>query len=121
MKNKYNSTSYKECAEVKVYHKSERYSFLDETEQRNIKGAVEYVDSVNGKDYHIFLKDYDENSLQLVYEYNNILNRAQLNEILKKDLTVISNYLYAVSPAARNGLRSGRTFMFVKEKTVMTL
>ena len=54
-------------------------------------------------------------------EYNNILNRAQLNEILKKDLTVISNYLYAVSPAARNGLRSGRTFMFVKEKTVMTL
>ena len=36
MKNKYNIAAYKECAEVKVYHKVENYSFFTEKECQHL-------------------------------------------------------------------------------------
>ena len=117
MKNKYNIAAYKECAEVKVYHKVNNYSFFTEKEKRGIENAVEYTDLTNEDNYHLSLKEYDEESIWLIYEYNETISKEQLNEMIKKDLIVMSNYLYAISPEIRSGIRSRRRFLFKKEKT----
>ena len=80
MKNKYNIAAYKECAEVKVYHKVNNYSFFTEKEKRGIENAVEYTDLTNEDNYHLFLKEYDEESIRLIYEYNETISKEQLNE-----------------------------------------
>lgn len=123
MKNIYNNTEYKECAEVTVYHKAKDYSFLGENQKHGVAQAVKYADDVNEGEgnYRVFLKSYDAESIQLIYEYDKAISRKQLNEMVKKDLIVISNYLYVISPEIRSRLRSSRRFLFAKEKTVMVL
>jgi len=115
MKNKYNDKEYKECAEVKVYHKAKDYSFLQE--QYSVESAVKYANQVNEDSYNVFLKDYDAESIRLVYEYNEAISEEQLDRMVKKDLIVISNYLYNISSEIRKKLRPGRRFLFIKEKT----
>jgi len=121
MKNKYNEMIYKYCAEIKVSHKAKGYSFLDVEEKRNLENAVFYTDSNGGKNYHLFLKDCDEQEIMLVYEYNDYMEKEQLEELLKKDLSTISDCIYSVSPKVRTLLHSGRRFLFKKEKTVITV
>jgi len=120
MENKYNTMRYKYCAEVKVSHKAKGYSFLDTTEKQNLKDAVKYANAY-AENYHLFLDDYAEREITLIYEYNEYMEKEQLEEILKKDLSTISDVIYSISPKVRNLLHKGRRFLFSKEKTVISI
>lgn len=117
MKNIYHTKAFNECAEIRVFHKLKNYSFMEEKTTKNIENAVEYTNAFGGNDHQISLKEYNDTSLTLIYEYNVELKREQLEELLVKDLQIISKYLYAVTPKIRTLLHEGRTYIFRKNET----